>query len=349
MFQSGFTLVDMALWSTNGLVQSAAWPALAAIFMNWFDTSPNRGIWYSILSTNQNVGSALTPVLLTPLVAAYGWRAAVVGPGVFSLAYAVLLLLFTQESPEEEKEQEEKDAAKGAGSKQTVTNNGADNPPSKPKSWADTLAELVTSPALLSLGVGYAFLTMIRVGMQDWSLMILQETRGVPMEVARDCMVALELGGFIGGVSAGAVSDRIFQGRRGPAMVLFMVLLAPVLAAIAWMPIPDTLSPRVVLSVLYFLFGFTSFGPHMLVGLTAREVFPQAPATAGAFTKGVAQVGGTFAGYPTSLLVGSYGWLYCVGFWTVSAGMGAAAFTPLLSVKAYVPDANGATNTKKTQ
>ncbi len=352
MFQSSSRALDLSLWALNGLVQSAAWPALAAIFMNWFQDSPNRGIWYSVLSTNQNVGSALTPVLLTPLVSLYGWRAATVAPGLAGLVFAAVLLLFTQEYPHAHYEgvgagraggakapkaaptaaAPTAAATKAAAPTAATTKAAAAKAPAQ--SWSATLLAMVTDVNLLSLGLGYAFLTAVRVGVQDWSLVFLQELRGVKLEVARDCMVALELGGFVGGIVAGAVSDRLFAGRRGPAIVLFQAAIAPVIAGVAWAPLgPDVL--RAGLAGLYFLFGFFSFGPHMLVGLTAREVFPQAPATAGSFTKSLAQVGGTLAGYPLSLVASHMGWASVATTWVWCSLLGALCFVPLLGVPAY--------------
>ena len=69
--------------------------------------------------------------------------------------------------------------------------------------------------------------------------------------------------------------------------------------------------------------GFFAFGPHMLIGLTAREVAPAGVgATANGFAKMIGQVGGMIAGYPLSLLMKSYGWEAIVVCWAFS-GIGA--------------------------
>ena len=98
-------------------------------------------------------------------------------------------------------------------------------------------------------------------------------------------------------------------------MILFMLLMAPVFKTFYTIYTYAAFSTRFALISVYFLIGFTSFGPHMLVGLMSREVFPKAPATAGSFTKGIAQLGGIFAGYPTSLLVNHYNWDGCIRIW----------------------------------
>ena len=54
------------LWGINGFAQAFGWPALAKIFINWFPDPSERGKLYSLLSTNQNVGSVLIPLVLVP-------------------------------------------------------------------------------------------------------------------------------------------------------------------------------------------------------------------------------------------------------------------------------------------
>ena len=76
-----FSPLAMALlWGVNGVVQSLGWPALARIFMAWFPPS-ERGKWYTLLSTNQNAGSALVPFIVAPAMQWTGsWRAALFAP-----------------------------------------------------------------------------------------------------------------------------------------------------------------------------------------------------------------------------------------------------------------------------
>lgn len=85
-------------------------------------------------------------------------------------------------------------------------------------------------------------------------------------------MVTLEIGGFLGGISAGALSDRLFNGRRGPVIVFFTALLAPLIMAMANFPLPKGFED-VTLAGIYFCFGLFSFGPHVLVGLTGTFMY----------------------------------------------------------------------------
>jgi sugar phosphate permease len=317
MFQTQIYLIDIGLWAINGIAQAFIWPALAMIFFNWFGTSKAKGTLYSILSTNQNVGSAVTPLLLTPLVKIYDWRVALWGPAVIGGAFVICLSLFLEESPK----RKEGDPAKSSDAKTASTSNLSPGN----NEYVMGVKKMLTSPEIWFLGLGYALLTTVRVGMSDWGLVLLRTHRESKEGEARDCLVALEFGGFIGGLFAGFLSDAAFRGRRVPVMVLFScAIAAPALWGIFF-------GPGDLITVFYFIFGFGAFGPHVLVGLLARELFPTVSSTAGTFAKSLAQIGGAFSGVPVSLLVSSAGW-GTVGYaWVSSAALAGLAFAFMLS------------------
>jgi len=314
MFQSGIYAVDISLWALNGVVQAFIWPALAMIFFNWFGTSKARGTLYSVLSTNQNVGSAITPLLLTPLVGIYGWRVALWGPAVIGCVFSLCLWLFLSESPTSSTKPDT-----GEPKKETKSSSSTD-------SYTDAVKKMISSPDIWFLGLGYALLTTVRVGMGDWSLVMLRSFRSTSEATSRDCLVALEFGGFIGGLLAGIVSDVMFKGYRVPVMALFSCLIAaPALWGIFF-------GPEALIPLFYAVFGFGAFGPHVLVGLLARELFPNVASTAGTFAKSLAQVGGAFSGVPISLVTNRFGWHYAGIVWvgcSLLSGLTFAFIIPL--------------------
>ena len=60
----------------------------------------------------------------------------------------------------------------------------------------------------------------------------------------------------------------------------------------------------------FFLIGLFAFPPHMLCGLAARELAPDArvTATAAGFVKLAGQIGGACAGAPLGYLISEFGW-----------------------------------------
>eukprot|EP00466_Bigelowiella_natans_P006091 jgi/Bigna1/80906/fgenesh1_pg.75_\ len=149
-----------------------------------------------------------------------------------------------------------------------------------------------------------------------------KEEKGFTRSQAGRCLVMLEVGAFIGGLAGGVASDKVFQGRRGPIMCIFSAMCAPIIYAAFCIDLKaqglDDSMIVTATSVLYWLIGFFSFAPHVLIGLFARELAPANASTAGGFVKAVGQMGGAFAGAPLSMLVGSV--------------LAAACFLPLWSV-----------------
>jgi len=121
----------------------------------------------------------------------------------------------------------------------------------------------------------------------------------------------------------GSISDFMFKGERSPVMFWFCMFMFPCIIAIIWAPMDSSASA--ILTLVYGMFGFVSFGPHMLVGLLARELYPEAPSTAGSYCKFIGQLGGTLAGLPLSLVASSsFGWNavgVVLSVCTVSAGI----------------------------
>ena len=125
-------------------------------------------------------------------------------------------------------------------------------------------------------------------------------------------------------LAAGAISDRLFAGRRGPVVCLCCALLCPSLVLLARLQ-----SPALV-QLTYLWLGVCAFPVHVLLGLFSREVVsPSISSTAGGFVKMIAQIGGASAGYPLGRLQQTLGW---DGVFLVLGAVGllaAAAAAPL--------------------
>ena len=172
---------------------------------------------------------------------------------------------------------------------------------------------------------------MVRTCLQDWTSLFLQESKGFPIAIAARCLFLWELGGFGGTFIAGAISDRVFQGRRGPVVAICCGLLAPSLLTLLYS------RSAMVAQLCYLWLGLCAFPVHVLLGLFSREVVPPSVSTtAGGFVKMIAQMGGAAAGYPLGMLQQAYGWNGVFGFLACVATFAAAAAAPLWATTAQV-------------
>jgi len=311
--------IMITLWGLNGAVQSVGWPSVTNIFLSWFPDPATRGAWYSLLSTCQNAGAALVPLLVSASVSTYGWRAALTAPAAASICVAALLSLMLYGSP---------NAVASA-------RDGMVAPPkakAKPADLAHTMREQVfLNPKLWLMAVSYFGCSMVRTCLQDWTSLYLMEAKGLSIAASARCLFLWELGGFGGTFIAGAISDKVFQGRRGPVVCVCCALLAPSLLLLL-----STSSSRVC-QLCYLWLGLCAFPVHVLLGLFSREVVPPSVSTtAGGFVKMIAQIGGASAGYPLGMLQQRFGWEGVFSFLAFIALAAALAGLPLWSTTAAV-------------
>jgi len=306
----------VVVWGLNGAVQSVGWPSVTNVFLAWFPDPAARGAWYSLLSTCQNAGAALVPLIVSASVSAYGWRAALYAPAAVSCLISVLLGLCLYGSP-------------GA-----VANGGEEPKKVKPQQsdLAQTMRQQVfLNRALWLMATSYFCCSMVRTCLQDWTSLYLHESKGMPVATAARCLFLWELGGFGGTFAAGAISDRVFSGRRGPVVCVCCALLAPSLFLLL-----HTNSTFLV-QLCYLWMGICAFPVHVLLGLFSREVVPPlVSSSAGGFVKMIAQIGGACAGYPLGVLQQKLGWegvFYCLA---IVALIAAAAAAPLWSTTAAI-------------
>jgi len=181
------------------------------------------------------------------------------------------------------------------------------------------------------LAITYLLNSMVRNGVATYVRTLLVGEHGHSLSVAAWANSAFETGGALGGLLCGALSDALFQGRRGPIMTVFSALLVPlplVLPSLRGASLPTIVA-------LYFALGLTAFPAHVLNGLLSRELaLPYAQSTAGGFTKSAGQVGASLADGLTLTIVSLWGWKGVARVLTVTATLSALLHIPLWNARA---------------
>ena len=294
-------LAFACLWGLNGFFQGWGWPPCTKQLTHWFGKQ-ERGLWWGIKSTSHNVGGALIPLLAAACISWTGsWRFAMYIPGVLSLLAGFWLMERLRDEPPS-LGLPPVEAYKG--SKQ-VKDYG-DLVPSSPLSSRDILFTHVLSKwAVWILGVAYFFIYVVRTALNDWAVLYLVRSKGYSMLTASGSIFWFEVGGFLGVLSAGWGSDRIFRGQRVPLMMISSFLLFLGLGFF-W----SYSGNSVFLDYLLIGFlGFLIFGPQVLVGLAAAEfVDKKAACSANGFVGCFAYLGAAATGYPLGKLLEYWGW-----------------------------------------
>ncbi|NXE29436.1 G6PT1 protein, partial [Ardeotis kori] len=181
------------LWFLNGLAQGLGWPPCGKILRKWFEPS-QFGTWWAILSTSMNLAGGLGPIVAALVSLNYDWRTTLSFSGFLCVAVSFVCLVLIKNEPSDvglpSIDQGAKKGKKGSSS---------DN---------STLTELLLSPYLWVLSTGYLVVFGVKTCCTDWGQLFLIQERGQSMLVGSSYMSALEIGGLVGSIAAGYLSDR---------------------------------------------------------------------------------------------------------------------------------------------
>jgi len=288
-------------WALNGWFQGWGWPACAKLLTHWYASS-ERGRWWGVWNTSHNVGGALVP-LVTALAVSYGgWRYGFFAPGAICVMGAFFLMNRLGNTPQ----------SLGLPKIEHFVHpmcHSCDLPKSShqnaPSTWRGLLSHVLSNRAIWLLALAYFFVYVVRSAMNDWTLLYLMEQKHYAPTSVQPFLVWFEIGGLLGGLSAGWLSDVWFSGKRGRANLLFTVGAVVSISAFYSAQISSPWFD----SLFIFLIGFFIFGPQMLIGMIAAEVSHKSAAgTSTGFVGWFAYLGAACAGWPIGKLVTLWGW-----------------------------------------
>jgi len=281
-------------FAVNGAFQSTGWPGTIKAMTPWFDPV-ERGRVMGVWSTCYQVGGLAATALATWLLVHFGWRSAFFVPAVWTAAVGVTVFkLLPDRGPEE--------PAAAAPERQRLD--------TVESGWRQSLA----NPLVWNLGASYFCLKLIRYSLLFWLPLYLSRQLGYSEGAAGYQSLSFELGGVVGAVSAGALSDR-FTGRRGPVLVAMTLGLAGAFVLYGHLAALGPLSNFAGMALV----GFMLFGPDALLSATAAQDLggTGGAGTAAGVINGVGSLGAIAQGAITAWVAAHWGWpaLFTVFVW----------------------------------
>ncbi|NWY68220.1 G6PT1 protein, partial [Erithacus rubecula] len=308
---SSTVMAFAGLWFLNGLAQGLGWPPCGKILRKWFEPS-QFGTWWAILSTSMNLAGGLGPIVAALVSMNYDWRNTLSFSGFTCVVVSFVCLVLIKNEPSDvglpNIEQGAKKGKKGSSS---------DN---------STLAELLLSPYLWVLSTGYLVVFGVKTCCTDWGQLFLIQERGQSMLVGSSYMSALEIGGLVGSIAAGYLSDRAvakagLSSHGNPRHALLLSMMAGMCLSMFLFRITVTAdSPKNMRFLLAFFLplSVSSFPEEITVSLV-KETFSYINlSTLTDFRKSnylffFLAVGGFLAGLPFSTIAKHYSW--ATAFW----------------------------------
>lgn len=311
-FSDSLFLISI-LWIASNWFQSMGWPPATKMLTHWF-ASKELGTKWAMGATSNQIGGALAMVSCGYLIDKFGWRSAFFVPGVVACVVSIFLYNRLRNSPKEV----------GLSTVEEYKN----YPPELISDYdklptAELLKIVFCNKLIWYVCLANMFIYIIRLGVIYWAPTFLKDLRGISLLNAGLQIGLYEMISIPGALIAGFLSDKLFQGRRGPVSTICMLALSLLLILFWKLPIQSELLSIVILSLV----GFFVSGPQLLVGIAAADFSTrQAVGTANGLSGLFGYLGAAIAGVGVGWISDNYGWDGVFIFFSISALLGSSLF-----------------------
>lgn len=284
----------------NGWVQGMGWPPSGRVMVHWF-SQKERGTKMSFWNLAHNVGGFLMPLLAVAGAGLFGvWQGKLYFPAIIALLVAMIAYLLIRDTPQSAGlppiEEYKHDQTKAY-----------DQSHEKEFSTKQILLDYVlVNKMIWYIAFANAFIYLVRYGVQDWAPTYLKEVKNFSNEQTAWAYSWFELAGIPGTLICGLLSDKIFRGRRAPATIIYMILVA-IAVYVYWKnPAGNPQVDNIALTSI----GFLIYGPVMLVGVQALDLVPKKAAGTAAGLTGLFGylIGSVLANAIIGYVVDKQGW-----------------------------------------
>lgn len=299
-FATGSVAIMFALLFVNGWFQGMGWPPCGRVVVHWYSLR-ERGTKMSIWNVAHNIGGGLVGPLSILGVTLFGaWQSKFYFPGIIALVIAMIAYALVRDTPQ----------SCGLPPIEKYKNDFA--PDYNQKHEKELSAKqifvdyVLVNKTLWLIAFANAFIYLVRYGVLDWAPTYLKEAKDFSISETGWAYFAYEYAGIPGTLLCGWLSDKVFNGRRAPATIIYMLLV--LVAVIVYWANPAG-QPMIDIAALIVI-GFLIYGPVMLIGVHALDLVPKkAAGTAAGLTGLFGYLGGAlFANIAMGYVVDAWGW-----------------------------------------
>lgn len=274
----------LGLMVLNGFAQATGWPCCIGTLAFWTRRS-ERGWLLGLWSTCYQIGGVLANAWAAFWLEREGFRGSFLAASVVLAVVWLVVLVFQRNRPEDvglPAVVDDNTAEVGGGHDDTRDSVVGDAVPD------DGFTRAVIVNVLL-IGAFYFGVKFIRYALWSWTPYFLQKSYGLAGHEAGYLSTVFDVAGFLGVITAGVLSDKLFGSRR--AKLAFLMLLG-MLAGTAALFVVGSLGV-VWFAACLALVGFMLYGPDaLLTGAGAIDVGSRRVAlTAAGIINGMGSIG----------------------------------------------------------
>ncbi|XP_051053048.1 glucose-6-phosphate exchanger SLC37A2 isoform X3 [Phodopus roborovskii] len=224
----------------NGLVQTTGWPSVVTCVGNWFGKGKRgfiMGIWNSHTSVGNILGSLIAGVWVNQQ-----WGLSFIVPGIITAVMGIVTFLFLIEYPEDvdcTPPQHHSDLEK--------ERDNPEDPVNDPYSRRDSNVDIVASsskeqgsepaaisflgalkiPGVIEFSLCLLFAKLVSYTFLYWLPLYIFNVAHFSAKEAGDLSTLFDVGGIIGGIMAGLISD--YTNGRATTCCIMLILAAPMM------------------------------------------------------------------------------------------------------------------------
>ncbi|KAJ0408159.1 hypothetical protein P43SY_002129 [Pythium insidiosum] len=254
------------LYAGNVLVQGFGTSAVVKINAAWYASS-ERGIFAGVFNIMLTSGYFLSLGTGSSIISTLGWAYVFFIPGAALLLMAIATLCWVKGTP--------LDSTSAKASLASTTTN-ATKAEAGDLSPRDQMKRLLRNCTFLGYLTAIFFLSWARDGFLNWFLSFFDTVRGdsLALTTADTAVIggAWTIGGFVGGVLCGWLSDVLFKSDRVVPICIFSVFQAVLLGLVYYFSATCSVE---VLGLLVFLSSVCLLGNYTLLSYTVPSDLPQ--------------------------------------------------------------------------
>uniref|UniRef100_A0A8C8I7D6 Major facilitator superfamily (MFS) profile domain-containing protein n=1 Tax=Oncorhynchus tshawytscha TaxID=74940 RepID=A0A8C8I7D6_ONCTS len=207
----------------NGLVQTTGWPSVVTCIGNWFGKG-RRGLIMGIWNSHTSVGN-----ILGSLIAGYwvssNWGLSFIVPGLIIAAMGIICFLFLIEHPNDLRSIHAVQNPAPCSNNQKLTKNW--NGTNGHKQLYHSYKQGDKYEGVIEFSLCLLFAKLVSYTFLFWLPLYITKTAHLDAKKAGDLSTLFDVGGIVGGILAGVISDKL--GKRATTCAVMLLLAAPIL------------------------------------------------------------------------------------------------------------------------
>ena len=302
----GFTMAAVGLLVLRLLLGLAEGPVpvgMTSTVNSWFPPR-EKGTATGLYIASTQFAPIIVPAIAIAIASAFGWRSVFFWFAVPGILMAAVWWLVVRNRPEQSKRVNAAEVAHiydaTPAAKQTDF---------RPMGWLDKLIRLKDVDKLETNGqvmkswnvwgdtLAYFFMNNVNYGLLTWVPLYLVQARHFDLTSTGFIAAAPAVGGLIGAMAGGVVSDKVFHGRRKPTMLLTAFFAAVMMVTVINAPQNTAMIVISLMLTGFFLnIGWPMFTAYPM-GLTNNKTYP--------FAISLINSGGNLGGFFAPMIVGA--------------------------------------------